>query len=67
MVLLLYYGPMYNILTPQMDVEYTWILCKGKNCRQFRLLTLNKFIGQFESLFLSKFNFIREIFSLWRT
>ncbi len=30
-----------------MDVEYTWILRQGKNCFQFRLLTLKLFIGQF--------------------
>ena len=30
-----------------MDVEYTWILRQGKNCRQFNLLTWNSFIGQF--------------------
>ena len=30
-----------------MDVEYTWILRQGKNCRQFRLITWNSFIGQF--------------------
>ena len=30
-----------------MNVEYTWILWKGKNYRQFSLLTWNLFIGQF--------------------
>ena len=30
-----------------MDIEYTWILWQGKNCRQFMLLTWNLFIGQF--------------------
>ena len=30
-----------------MNIEYTWILSQGKNCRHFRLLTLNLFIGQF--------------------
>ena len=29
-----------------MDVEYMWILCQGKNCRQFRLLFPLSFIGQ---------------------
>ena len=29
-----------------MDVEYTWILWQGKNCRQFRLLFPLSFIGQ---------------------
>ena len=33
-----------NIL---MDLIYTWILCQGKICRQFRLLTFTLFIGQF--------------------
>ena len=28
-----------------MRVEYMGILCQGKNCPQFRLLTLNSFIG----------------------
>ena len=32
---------------PLMDVEYKWILCQGKNCRQFMLLTWNSRIGQF--------------------
>ena len=31
----------------QMDVQYTWILRKGLNCRQFRLLIYWSFIGQF--------------------
>ena len=30
-----------------MDIKYSWILWQGKNFRQFRLLTLNSFIGQF--------------------
>ena len=30
-----------------MDSEYTWILRQRKNCRQYRLLTLTYFIGQF--------------------
>ena len=30
------------------DVEYTWILCYGKNFRRFRLLDRLSFIGQFE-------------------
>ena len=30
-----------------MDVEYTWILRQGKNCRQFSLLFLLSFIGPF--------------------
>ena len=29
------------------DIEYTWILWQGENCRKFRLLTCNSFIGQF--------------------
>ena len=29
-----------------MDIEYTWILYQGKNCRQFRLLTCSSFNGQ---------------------
>ena len=31
----------------QMDVQYTWILRKGLNCRQFRLLICWSFIGVF--------------------
>ena len=31
----------------QMDVQYTWILRKGLNCRQLRLLIYWSFIGQF--------------------
>ena len=30
-----------------MDIEYTWILCQGKNCRQFWLLACISLIGQF--------------------
>ena len=30
-----------------MDIEYTWILGQGKNCRQFSLITWNSFICQF--------------------
>ena len=30
-----------------MDVEYTWIIRQGKNCRQLSLLTCNSLIGQF--------------------
>ena len=30
-----------------MDVECTWILWQGENCRQFRLLFPLPFIGQF--------------------
>ena len=27
--------------------DYTLILCQGKDCHQFRLLTWNSFIGKF--------------------
>ena len=30
-----------------MDLEFTWILRNGKNCRQFRKLISLSFIGQF--------------------
>ena len=30
-----------------MDAKYTWILLHVKNCRQFRLLFTQSFIGQF--------------------
>ena len=30
-----------------MYVEYTLVLCQGKNCRQFSMLTWNSFTGQF--------------------
>ena len=34
-------------LDQAMDIQYTWILWQGKNCRRFRFLKLNSFIGQF--------------------
>ena len=30
-----------------MDVEYTWILLQGMNCRQYRLLYPLSFFGQY--------------------
>ena len=30
-----------------MEIEYTWIFCQDKNCRQFRLLTWTSLIRQF--------------------
>ena len=47
----------YSILPCEMEdkrtgmgIEYTWILCQGKNCRQFRLLTWTSFISQYDQL-----------------
>ena len=36
-----------SVIFVLIDIEYTWILGQGKNCREFRLLTWNSFIGNF--------------------
>ena len=38
-----------NLFGIVMDIEYTWILCQGKNCRLCKFITRKSFISHLVS------------------